>query len=144
MHACIKYYLRREGVDRMRTDYNIDGIFSEVLDVAVLEEIKNIDPENPTLILTEVIELYEDSSAYQLDEIKDAILQNDALELALTAHALKSSTMALGGVLLAEVCEEIEKIAKEGTTEEAIGPCATLDERFDETLLALKAYLQES
>ncbi|GFZ98793.1 response regulator [Okeania sp. KiyG1] len=112
-----------------------------VIDLAVLQELKKIAGGESEL-LVEVIDCYLEDSPKLLDEMSQAIKQQQAKLLQRSAHSMKSSSASVGASNLSELCKKLEYIAREGTTEGAdkILSQAQAEYRLVET--ALRSELQ--
>ena len=72
----------------------------------------------------DLLEAYLDDGPKRLDQMQSAFRDTDFETLASTAHVLRGSSSNLGAQKLSEVCAQIEKIARNGSTdglEEKIG-----------------------
>ena len=90
----------------------------KIIDLAVLQELKEIAGGESEL-LVEVIDCYLEDSPKLLDEMSQAIQQQQAILLQRSAHSMKSSSASVGASNLSELCKELEYIGREGTTEGA-------------------------
>ncbi|NET25019.1 response regulator [Okeania sp. SIO1I7] len=115
-----------------------------VVDLAVLQELKKMAGGESEL-LVEVIDCYLEDSPKLLDEMSQAIKQQQAKLLQRSAHSMKSSSASVGASNLSELCKELEYIGREGTTEGAdkILSQAQAEYRLVETALRseLQAYI---
>lgn len=89
-----------------------------VIDMAVLQDLKEMAGGDSEL-LVEVIDCYLKDSPKLLDEMSQAIRQQQAKLLQRAAHSMKSSSASVGAKNLSQLCQELEYIGREGTIEGA-------------------------
>ncbi|NEO57567.1 MAG: response regulator [Okeania sp. SIO3B5] len=115
-----------------------------VVDLSVLQELKEMAGGESEL-LVEVIDCYLEDSPKLLDEMSQAIKQQEAKLLQRSAHSMKSSSASVGANNLSELCKELEYIGRGGITEGAdkILSQAQAEYRLVETALRseLQAYI---
>ncbi|WP_304650412.1 response regulator [Nostocoides sp. HKS02] len=99
------------GADR--ADGAAPGVDSDVLDSARLDELLDLDPGDPTLLLR-FIGRFGSNARHTLEEMRCAHQDGTAYELGRLAHALKGSAANLGAHRLADRCREIELLGDEG------------------------------
>ncbi|MGD1806970.1 response regulator [Dapis sp. BLCC M126] len=87
-----------------------------VIDKAVLQELKEMAGDDPEMII-EIIDCYLEDTPILLDEISQAIEQEQAKLLQKSAHTMKSSSASVGATNLSQLCKELEYIGRGGTTE---------------------------
>ncbi|RQH32868.1 PAS domain-containing hybrid sensor histidine kinase/response regulator [Okeania hirsuta] len=112
-----------------------------VVDLAVLQELKKMAGGNSEL-LVEVIDCYLEDSPKLLDEMSQAIKQQQAKLLQRSAHSMKSSSASVGANNLPELCKELEYIAREGTTEGADKIFSQLQAEYQRVDTVLRSELQ--
>ena len=76
------------------------------MDLAVLSSLEDVD-EGSSLIV-ELIDLYQENGARQIDEIKAAAAKMDGESLKQSAHALKGSSLTMGASQVADLCQQLE------------------------------------
>ncbi|WP_312381082.1 Hpt domain-containing protein [Stutzerimonas balearica] len=87
----------------------------EHLDSAVLVTLQDVmEAEYPVLLDTFLID-----SQDRLRTIQDALAQGEGEALRRAAHSFKGSCSNLGALRLAELCFELEEIARQGALEQA-------------------------
>ncbi len=79
----------------------------DVLDRQVLSQLRELENADDPNLLSRVLQLYLDESPKLIDKLKQAVLQNDAREIELSAHTLKSSSANIGATILTGLCGEI-------------------------------------
>ncbi|HEY9695505.1 MAG TPA: response regulator [Oculatellaceae cyanobacterium] len=90
---------------------------SSAIDSKILQSFRQMVGEDGEAFLAEMIDCYLEDAPQLLKEINQAIMETNALNLRRAAHTLKSSSATLGAKNLANLCQEIEAIAKNGHTE---------------------------
>jgi PAS domain S-box-containing protein len=86
---------------------------SRVLDTDRLEELLDLDPGDPTMLLR-FIDRFGPNSRATLAAMRDHRAAGSSHELSRAAHALKGSAANLGAARLAEVCKDVEHRADDG------------------------------
>ncbi len=90
------------------------------IDPKVLQSFREMVGEDGKAFLVEMIDCYLEDTPKLLKEINQAIIAANAPNLRRAAHTLKSSSITLGAKNLANLCQEIEAIAKNGHTESGL------------------------
>lgn len=85
-----------------------DAFSNSVLDQAVLDSILSLGKESGTFPLEKIINSYVRQTPELLGELKNAIEQKDAEKVRRTAHTLKSSSLTVGVIRLAELADGME------------------------------------
>ncbi|MCE9688079.1 ATP-binding protein [Shewanella sp. AS16] len=94
-----------------------------VLDVAVLQKLVGDDDDIVQGFLQDYYDALQQHMA-RLSAKPPAGMQ----ELAFTAHRLKSSSRAVGALIMADNCEQLEQAAKRGSTQEVVTALRQLEE----------------
>ena len=68
--------------------------------------------------VTDLIDLYVVDAPRHVADIRRALTNRDANGLRRSAHTLKSTAATVGALPLAEVCKDIERLAREGKLDE--------------------------
>lgn len=85
-----------------------DSVAEDVIDMSVLASFEEVQMDDEPDLIVELIDLYLDDAPHQLEIIKTAIAESDAITLKRTAHGLKGSSSNLGVIRVAALCEELE------------------------------------
>lgn len=112
---------------------------SEALDMTVIESLRDLDETGSMDLAQEVFSVFLSSSARRLVELNAAIAQGDVQSLGKIAHALKSSAANVGALVLSEHFRELEKLAREGRLDEALGQLATMQQEHARAVSAIEA-----
>jgi signal transduction histidine kinase/CheY-like chemotaxis protein/HPt (histidine-containing phosphotransfer) domain-containing protein len=81
---------------------------AEVLDRAVIDELRSLDGD----VAREVVTLYLEDSVHQLEMLAVAVEDDDDDAVAALAHRLKGSSLAVGAVLVSTIASELEARAR--------------------------------
>ena len=85
----------------------------QALNMDALDELRNLMGD----ALNEVLQTFVDYVPGQIDELSQAVSNDDAEGVFNLAHKMKSSSSSIGADGLASVAEQIEMIGRAGTTE---------------------------
>ncbi len=83
----------------------------DYLDRKSLDKIKSLGPNGPKMLCA-VISIYLNDSPVLIERLVQSLNAGDADGVAQAAHALKSASANLGAMSLAEVCRQVEDIAR--------------------------------
>ena len=100
-----------------------------VLDAQALARLQELDPGGKAGLLARVLATYTLSLQRLLEQWRGARAGADTQGLRHVAHTLKSSSASVGALKLSELCADIERRLREGTTQ---GLDAELDALSDE------------
>ena len=112
---------------------------SGALDMTVIESLRDLDETGSMDLAQEIFSVFLSSSARRLVELNAAIAQGDVQSLGKIAHALKSSAANVGALVLSEHFRELEKLAREGRLDEALGQLATMQQEHARAVSAIEA-----
>ena len=112
---------------------------SGALDMTVIESLRDLDETGSMDLAQEVFSVFLSSSARRLVELNAAIVQGDVQSLGKIAHALKSSAANVGALVLSEHFRELEKLAREGRLDDALGQLATMQQEHARAVSAIEA-----
>ncbi len=87
---------------------------SSVLNQALLDQIRSLDPSGGDEITRKIMRAFLDSSEGYMQGIEDAIVNKDAESLRRFAHTLKSSSANIGAEKLSELFKQLEKYGHAG------------------------------
>jgi two-component system, sensor histidine kinase and response regulator len=92
-----------------------------VIDTKVLDQLRELDPDGDMDLVRQVIVAFMDSAEDAVAQTKAAILMNNAENLRVAAHSLKSSSANVGAQELSAIFRELEHCGREGRMADA-GP----------------------
>ncbi len=106
------------------------------LDHAVLDRLRSLEKTTPGL-LKNVAGLFLQDMPPRLEDLRDAMLKDDAARLARLAHAMKSSAANLGARGMAAICADVEAQAEAGNLASAPARVSDLGDEFERVRAAL-------
>lgn len=138
--AALSRSQRREDTMPSKLRNQNSAFLEEVTEAAVLDSTA-LDRNRATLgaeFLTEVIDTFLADSPDRMNDIRQALEQDDALLLARSAHTLKSNSATLGGMTFSTLCSRLEALGKTGTVTAAAELLAQTEEEYKKLCAALK------
>jgi HPt (histidine-containing phosphotransfer) domain-containing protein len=117
-----------------------------VINLTVLEALKKFQQTGEPDFVTELIDLFLDDTAVQLESLRVAFLKNDVPEVRRLAHLVKGSSGNIGATGLAELCHEIEKLDLDSGAYDSYAQnlLLKLQDEFRQVSEAFKAQRQET
>jgi HPt (histidine-containing phosphotransfer) domain-containing protein len=88
-----------------------------VLDQQVVDSLRALDDGDGPSLFLELIDLFVDDAAAQLESMQAALASGDLKTLERAAHTLKSSSANIGACRMSGICFEIEKLGRAGSLE---------------------------
>ena len=82
-------------------------------------------------VLAELRDLFLQHVPPLYNSIQEAVVNGDSSKLAQDAHSLKGACATFGAPRLAMVCQEFEKLGKEGDTDTALENLEVLNEEYE-------------
>jgi signal transduction histidine kinase/CheY-like chemotaxis protein/HPt (histidine-containing phosphotransfer) domain-containing protein len=113
------------------------GLPGGVLDLVVLQNLRELQLPDGSDVLAKVIELFSEDTPKRLAEIKGIIERGDAAALARSAHALKGSSGNLGASRLVKLAVALEAASLDGNLDKAPDLLARLETEFGQVSQAL-------
>jgi HPt (histidine-containing phosphotransfer) domain-containing protein len=108
-----------------------------VLDMAVIERIREMQKRGASGLLPRLRRLYLENSARLVTSIEAALKAAEAEALRNAAHTLKSASGNLGAASLARSCAEIEALGRDGRIDEAAAQWLRARPLYDRVRAAL-------
>ncbi len=84
-----------------------------VLDMRVIEGLRELGGDDDPGLLLEVIGMFLDDAPTRIEEIRQGLASGDIKLLERAAHSLKSASANVGAMQLSNVCMRIEEIARQ-------------------------------
>jgi len=103
----------------------------ELLDQALLGELRAMQPTDGVNVLQELVDLFLESAPQRIAEISKSI--NDAPKLAVHAQSLKSMSVNLGAKRISQLAQNLEDLTKTGSLNQAPGLLLELQSVFART-----------
>jgi HPt (histidine-containing phosphotransfer) domain-containing protein len=85
-----------------------------------------------------MIDCYLEDAPKHLHAIATAIEQENAVQLRVSAHTLKASSLTLGATFLSNLCKELEALARAGHTEAGGDTASKLKAEYEKVKAALQ------
>ena len=108
---------------------------ADLLDLALIADLRKMPPENGVPMLHEIIDLFLESAPRRLTQIAESL--RDPSALAFHAHALKSMALSLGAKRMVELSRKLEDVALSGTPAGAPNLLYDLQSAFAQTKACL-------
>lgn len=118
-----------------------DKIPNSCLDQETINSLISMAGEDADIILAEVFNSYLEDAPQRLQAIQDAITNQDALMLQKSAHALKSLSVTVGAVYLAELAGELEVKGRTGSLNYVQSLMEQLTQEYENVKVALQQEL---
>jgi HPt (histidine-containing phosphotransfer) domain-containing protein len=110
---------------------------AEMLDPAVLAELRDMPTAEGVSVLRELIDLFLESAPQNILQIQETAA--DPARLTFYAHSLKSMSMNLGCKRIIDLAQQLETMGSRGDVKDAPGVIRELGVAFNETKLQLVA-----
>ncbi|MEB3337140.1 MAG: response regulator, partial [Leptolyngbyaceae bacterium] len=114
------------------------------VDSKLLATLMKLDGEYSAEILAEVIDSYLDDAPQQLKTIATAAEKGNARVLRQAAHTLKSTSATLGAIALANLCKELEAMARNDNLENSVHYSQQVDAEYQRVKTTLHFHRQRS
>ena len=112
---------------------------TSIVDIAVLENLVGDDPATVNEFLTD----YLTSSRLLAEEMRAALAAGDSRQVGTIAHKLKSSSRAVGALVLGDLCAELENFGKTGDPEAIAQGVAQFDAGLAKVEAEIAGFLAE-
>jgi len=103
----------------------------QLLDEAMISELREMPPDNGVSMLRELIDLFLDGVPQRLAQIGENL--NNAEQLAFQAHALKSMSLNMGAKRIVELARKLEESGRAGSVADAPALLKELESAFTQT-----------
>jgi two-component system sensor histidine kinase/response regulator len=112
----------------------------EAIDPRVLDEFRGVWlGAGANVFVTKLIDEYLVESISRIATLKDAVARADAPALRLATHGLKGASSTVGANGLADICEELETLARNATLDGSPALVIALDDEYERVRQALHA-----
>jgi len=109
------------------------------IDLSPLKELDASTPPGEPSLLVEIIDAYLEESVVDEASLRTAAASGDAKALANAAHRLKGSSANVGVLSLVPLCSDLERDARKGSVNNAVGRVEQLVAVLDECRVVLRA-----
>ncbi|MEM6817644.1 MAG: response regulator [Pseudomonadota bacterium] len=130
-----KWIRSADGIDTSAT-YS-DVVYVDLIDDVALDQIRMLDEDGDSTIFDEILDEYFVSSERLVGRIREALDSGDPAEAGRCAHALKSSSAAVGLAHFASQCAELEQLARDDDAAAMRSLWANADRTFERSTAAL-------
>jgi CheY-like chemotaxis protein/HPt (histidine-containing phosphotransfer) domain-containing protein len=103
----------------------------QLLDPAMISELREMPPDNGISMLHELIDLFLEGVPQRLSQIGQSL--GNAEQLAFQAHALKSMSLNMGAKRIVELARKLEEQGRAGSVAEAPALLKELESAFTQT-----------
>jgi len=114
------------------------------LDQKMLENLRALEKDGHSGILSRVINIYLEKSPDLIKDLSTAYTDHDITLLRRSAHSLKSSSANLGATQLSALCQEIENLARNNITDGVEPLLEKVKTTYQTTVQALQDEAQKS
>ena len=114
---------------------------TEIINLAVIEELRELGGEDEPGLLLELIEIFLSDAPNYLREMTRAFDDGDLKRMERAAHTLKSSSANMGSTVLRELCLWMEDAARRGDSEtyqQLTEPCSIAYREFEGALRKIR------
>lgn len=108
------------------------------INIQTLQALKDMVGDDSSDLVAEVIDSYLEDAPQRLQAISQAVVCGDAKLLHYSAHALKSLSVTLGAIPLAQICGELEAMGRAATTLGAFSLVSQLEAEYERVKAALQ------
>ena len=95
------------------------GWHDDVLDHGRLEHLRTMQDDSQPTLVRELIDMFLAESGGQVDRLAEALHMRNAATLRALAHRFLSMTQNIGARRMSELCEEMERLAKQDQLDDA-------------------------
>lgn len=113
------------------------------IDWSILEMLRSLRRQDGPDPGTKLITIFISSSPALLDSMHAAIEAASPESLAGAAHSMKSGSLNMGATKLGELCEQLEKIGRSGTTDRADELFAKMHDEYVAVVAAFNKMLSD-
>jgi HPt (histidine-containing phosphotransfer) domain-containing protein len=111
----------------------------EILDHAVIDELRQLDPDGSSGFLGSIIEVFDTQCDELLPELIAAAASGDPDAIAKKAHKLKGSARTIGAAQVGELCQALEHAARAGPVSDGVDQVERIRQATEDVRVALKA-----
>jgi len=119
-----------KDISNFKNNLDMDSEMTEILDMNIIQNLKDLGGENDSSFLKEVIDLYLDQAPGLLNDIKNAAKDKNPLKMSQSAHALKGASLNIGAKKFSEVCKTLEFKGKNNDLENVNSLLTEMDESY--------------
>lgn len=126
-------------VSNLASDCSEEKLLSSnfVLDPHIFDSLRRMAGAKAEQVINDLIHNYLEDAPQYLQRMENALAVDDSNELRQAVHSLRSSSANLGAVTLAELCKEVENIARSDTTQGVAEKFAVIKNEYGKVKEAL-------
>ena len=117
---------------------------SAAIDRQALAQYRELDPSGALGLMARLMRVYLESSNELLGRAEAALVAGDAAALQQAAHPLKSSSANVGAMTLAELCKQLEALAKATQLDEAAALFDVVRQEYQRAVTEIDTLLAEA
>lgn len=108
------YELQQDSAEEVAKDTIVFTSFLELstLECQTIQDLRAMIDDD--LAFSDLITVYINSAKILIDKIQDAFVDNDAENLRIASHSLKSTSASVGATKLSQICKFVEQTSREG------------------------------
>lgn len=131
LHSVLGLFLPSSPWSPMEAQFDAEDAANEAahsapIDRSALDVLAGLQKAGAPSILEQVIDIYQKNSQELTEKLRDGVATDDSEKVREAAHALKSSSNNVGANRLAELCRQLESMARENSLELAASALAQL------------------
>jgi PAS domain S-box-containing protein len=115
----------------------------QVLDESIFQDLKKMMGNDSDRLFNELIEIYLEDTPGNIKSIQNAVTSGDRVKLNKAAHALRSSSVSIGALNLGNICDTLEHIGADKSTEEIFQLVNQLENEYSHVVAALQNILNQ-
>jgi len=131
-------------IDRSTASLASSGTEEDCIDRRALDALRDLQMLNNPDLLTKIINVYFKDAPKQLDILRGAISQGDAVTIQNAVGRLKSSSTNLGAVKLSQLCKELEAAANDAASETGSFVLGKIEAEYQNVRTALESELRKN
>ena len=90
--------------------------------------------------LKDILGTYQNDATQRLATLRAAADAGDASGLRRAAHAIKGSSLSVGAITLADLCQQVELLAESGVRDAVTGLVAQIEQEYERVKSELGRY----
>jgi HPt (histidine-containing phosphotransfer) domain-containing protein len=121
---------------------NITNI-KDPIDIKLLESLRDMLGSDE-VVFAKVVQCYLTESSQLIEDISGSIINQNPKTLEQTAHKLKSSSAALGAVILSRLCLQLEMMGQRGDLAGVLEVVSQLNQEYQKVAITLQQTINKN